>query len=231
MANGVLIVGPSGSGKSTGVRNLDPTSTFIINSDRKSLPIQGWKTKYQTLKDKDGKTDLDKSNYLETDDPANIIKLLDYISKSRPDIKVIIIDTINHVMTSEFIKNIAVTGYDKFNRLAANIYYICKASKTMRDDLTVFVLAHNEVAYDADGIRVNKVKTVGKMLDDKIDLPSMFTTVLYTAVDPKDKTNPYGFTTQTDGTNNAKSPFGMFDTTRIANDYALVCERINEYEN
>lgn len=231
MANGVLIVGPSGSGKTTGIRNLDPATTFIINPDKKSLPIPGWKGKYTTVKGDSGKIDLAKSNYFETDDPTAILKILDYISKSRPEIKVVVLDTISHVMTSEFMKKASIESWSKWTQFALDIYNILKSIPSMREDLTVFMTGHNDVTFGADGLRQNKLRTLGKLLDEKITIESLFTTVLFSYRDPKDKVNPYGFYTQSDGSSTAKSPMGMFETDRIPNDYAFVVDRIHKYEN
>lgn len=71
-----------------------------------------------------------------------------------------------------------------------------------------------------------------KMLDEKITLEGLFTLVLYTKVeaDPKEG-NKYYFQTQTDGTNTAKSPRGMFDSLLIPNDLQFVLNQIEKYEN
>ena len=40
MKPNIIIVGPSGSGKSSSMRNLDPKSTAVINTERKQLPFK-----------------------------------------------------------------------------------------------------------------------------------------------------------------------------------------------
>jgi RNase adaptor protein for sRNA GlmZ degradation len=231
VAAGVLIVGPSGSGKTTGIRSLNAKETFIINADRKALPIKGWKTDYKTIRKSDGKVDMTVSNYLELNDPTQILQVMQYISKSRPEIKVITLDTLNHMMTSEFLKKAKNAGFQKFVDIALDTYNILSAIPDLREDLTVFVVGHNEVAFDAEGGKVNKLRTIGKMLDEKVNIESLFTTVLYTSVDTKDAKTPYGFLTQTDGSSTGKSPLGMFDEGRIPNDYSYVLEKIKQYEN
>ena len=72
----ILVYGPAGSGKSTAIENLDPSSTGIICSDSKELPFRGWKSKYITVRGKDGKTSLAKSNYIQTKKPSQILKVL-----------------------------------------------------------------------------------------------------------------------------------------------------------
>ena len=54
--NSICVCGESGSGKSTSLRNLDPSSTFIISTIAKPLPFRGWKKNYQKVSiDKDTK--------------------------------------------------------------------------------------------------------------------------------------------------------------------------------
>lgn len=226
MANGVLVIGPSGSGKTTGIRNLNPGETFIIAPDRKPLPIPGWKQKYKPVT-----KDNPNGNYVETNDAATIKGLMEYVSNKRPEVKALFIDTINHVMTGRFMADAKKTGFQKFTDLALDIYSIIDLIPNLRPDLHVFVTGHTEIGYDADGGKVVKLRTIGKMLDEKIDIPSMFTTVLFTKVIRKDNKNEYTFMTQADGYTCGKSPMGMFDEFEIPNDYNIVMEKINKYNN
>ena len=87
MANGILVLGKSGSGKSTSIRNLDPTTTFIINVVNKPLPFKGWKNNYTKFSKENPK-----GNMISTDNVIQIQKGLNFIDKERPDVKVVIID-------------------------------------------------------------------------------------------------------------------------------------------
>ena len=120
-------------------------------------------------------------------------------------------------------------GYEKFTEMAKSIYDILEKC-VENEDKNVIVIGHNETAYTTEGEKVNKVRTVGKLLDEKIDIPSLFTTVFYAEVKREEEEATYSFLTQSDGSNMAKSPKGMFDY-RIPNDYASVFKRIKEYEN
>ena len=110
MARKILVLGSPGTGKSTAAENLDSKSTFIICSDRKALPFRGWKSKYQTIKKENGKLDLQQTNYFETSDPVMILGLMNAISEHRPDIKVILIDTLTAVMENEYMSRIKEKG-------------------------------------------------------------------------------------------------------------------------
>ena len=41
MKPNIIIVGRSGTGKSTSLRNLDPATTAVLNTERKQLPFKG----------------------------------------------------------------------------------------------------------------------------------------------------------------------------------------------
>ena len=69
------------------------------------------------------------------------------------------------------------------------------------------------------------MKTIGKLLDEKITLEGLVTIVLQTAV----VNGQYIFTTQNNGQNTVKSPMGLFETEHIENDLKVVDDAICEY--
>ena len=81
MAKVICIMGESGSGKTTSMRNLDPESTYYIDSDRKGLSWKGWKKQYNT----------EKKNYFCSDEPDRVKAKLAGISEKCPKIKTIVI--------------------------------------------------------------------------------------------------------------------------------------------
>lgn len=231
MANKVLVLGHPGSGKTSSARDLDPKSTFIICPDEKALPFKGWKNNYKTTYDEKGKIDLSKTNLYHTTSPQVVKQLLRAISESKPETKVILIDTITSLMISEVMKRMGEKGFEKFNDFAFDTYSIIKMIDGLRSDLTVIVVAHVEENYDAEGsLRVSFMVPGGKLLKEKIKVDGMFTTVLYTEVEVKDSKPSYYFLTQNNGKNSCKSPEGMFNEMRIPNDLNFVLNRIKEYE-
>ena len=90
MSQEIMICGPSGSGKSTGLRNLDPSKTFIINCGKKPLPFQGSRKNYSQLS-KDNPT----GNMLNTNRFEDISATIKYVSEKRPEIRYLIIDDKN----------------------------------------------------------------------------------------------------------------------------------------
>lgn len=238
MANGIAVVGDSGSGKSTsigqapelGIEGLNPSETFIINVKGKPLPFRGWKSNYKTI-DITKPPTAENGNYLCTTDTPLIIKTLQFINANRPDIKNVILDDSQYIMSEEFMANALKTGYDKFNKMAKNMYDIINTGINMREDMNFIILTHDD---EEDG--KSKIKTLGKMLDDKVNLAGLFTVVLYTTTRTSTSGTTYHFVTNKHIDDRgihvmAKSPAGMFEEKLIPNDMGLVLRKINEYNN
>jgi hypothetical protein len=214
----ILVIGESGTGKSTSLENLNPEETFIVQAIGKSLPFKGWRRSYKpySIAEKTG-------NLLITDQSAVIISTLEVISKERTDIKVIIIDDFQYIMSNEFMRRVKEKGYDKFNDIGNSAWGIINKLNSMRSDLVPIVLSHSEQSESGK----TKLKTLGKMLDDKVVLEGMFTIVLQTIVyDGK-----YLFMTQSNGANPCKSPRGLFESDTIPNDMAEAVNAYNQYNN
>lgn len=218
MSNTVLIIGESGSGKSTSIRNLDPLTTYIINVLDKPLPFRGARRNY-LLCNKDNP----EGNYSSTDDASKIKSLILAISDRRSDIKTLIIDDFNYVITNEFMRQALVKGYEKFSVLGQNAWSIINALNQTRDDLDCFLISHSQI--DEHG--KSKPKTIGKMIDEKVCLEGMVTVCLHSLIID----GQYKFLTQNDGHHTAKSPFGMFETKLIDNDLIFIKEKIHQYLN
>ena len=230
-ASKILVLGDPGTGKTTAAENLDPKTTFIICSDRKALPFKGWKKNYKTVKKENGKLDLQASNYFETSSPQVIINLMKAISESRPDIKVIILDTITAVMENEYMARIKEKGFTKFEDTALDTFNLITAPDDLREDLTVIILSHTEDNYDSEGVLKTSFKVVGgRLIGQNIKPEARFTTVLYTEVVKTDEGSKYYFLTQNNGKNTCRTQKDMFKDLRIPNDYAYVLQAIKEYE-
>lgn len=226
MANGILVLGKSGSGKSTSIRNLDPTTTFIINVVNKPLPFKGWKNNY-TKFSKENPT----GNMISTDNVIQIQKGLNFIDKERPDVKVVIIDDSQYTMGNEFMRRAKEAGYNKFTDIGQNTFNLVNMISTLREDLYIVFLHHLEIEKDELGNQQIQAKTIGKMFTQYVTFEGLFSIVLYTNITKDDKGMHYGFLTQSDGTNTAKSPMGMFDSLIIPNDLKYVIDKVEEYNN
>lgn len=215
-----FILGETGTGKSRSLLNVDGQSSYLINCVSKDLPFRKWREKFNE----------EKKNYFETTHPGQIIGILEGIDKKRPEIKNIFIDDFQYVMSFEYLQNLDSDVWDTFRNIGGHAFQILNKARTLRKDLNVFILSHSETIVD-NGVHKTKIKTVGKMVDEKITPEGLATMVLYTKVVPNSAagTSDYFFITQNDGTTTAKSPEGMFEETRIENDLNAVIQAIDDY--
>lgn len=195
----ILILGESGTGKTTSLRNFAEGEIAVVNVAGKPLPFRG---KFETLQG--------------TIDARAILNFMRTTSAKR-----IVIDDCQYIMSFQYMRRIKENGWDKFNDLQSDFFSIIEAAYTLPDDVVVYFLSHLETKDDGR----QKIKTIGKMLDEKITLEGMFTTVLKTYVSD----GRYYFLTQNSGNDTVKSPLGMFADFAIDNDLRYVDEKIRNY--
>ena len=231
MANKLLITGYSGTGKTYSLRNLNPQTTFIICPDEKALPFKGWKKNYVTNMDSLGKRlDPKTSNFYKTTTWSEIISLMKFISNNRPDVDTVVIDTITYAMIAEFMQKAKTVGYAKFTEMGDNVYQTLKSIDGLRDNLNVIVMAHTEVQSFNGVDRTVFGVPGGKLVQDVVKPEGMFSVILETVVEKKGNDVQYGFMTQNNTTNMAKSPKDMFGSQIIDNDMQSVLDAIKKYE-
>lgn len=202
MATVTLILGKSGSGKSTSIRNFNAADVALIQVIRKPLPFPGssaWTP-------------------LVTDDHALIIR-----ASCKTQRKIIIIDDFQYMLANEFMRRSAEKGFEKFTEIGRHTWDVFDALLKLPDDVRVYILSHSEET-EAGQI---KMKTIGRMLDEKITLEGMVTIVLRCTV--QDGRN--FFSTRNNGSDTTKAPMGMFDADLIDNDLAAVDAAICSYYN
>lgn len=210
MSIATLIIGESGSGKSASLQHMAPTETLLIQAVSKPLPF---KSKAWIRFDKDtAKT----GNVFVSDSSDYIIKLMQGTKR-----KIIVVDDYQYVMANEYMRRTSETGFTKFTEIAKHTWDVFKAASELADDVRVYFLSHTQT----DERGTVRIKTIGKMLDEKITIEGMFTIVLKTVVTDSD----YLFSTKNNGADTVKSPIGMFDTERVPNDLLAVDTAIKNY--
>ena len=194
----VLVIGKSGSGKSASLRNFKKGEIAIANVLGKPLPF---------------KSDLEAPK---VDDYNIILKAIQSTDK-----KVIVIDDANYLITNEFMNKSSVKGFDKYNEMGNNFFNLINGIKNVDGGKTVYLIMHEDT--DEDGNV--KPKTIGKLLDDKVNIQGMFTICIRAMYD----NGNYIFRLKTNGQDCVKTPIGLFDEEEIENDLKLVDEKIREY--
>jgi hypothetical protein len=208
MAIPVLILGQSGMGKSASLRNFPEKEYALINVMGKPLPFKSNK------------------KFLETSDYARIKQaFMEYSDK----VDSLVVDDAGYLITNQFMMNHSqITKgnsiFDLYNSLGDNFYRLLRyIVNDMPKDKIVYIFMHE----DRDEFGYVKPKTIGRMLDEKVNISGLFTIILRaTKLDGK-----YVFTTQTDGLDVTKTPIGMFDQEYIENDLYSVHKEIKKYYN
>jgi len=201
MGQKVLILGDSGTGKSASMRNFKPEEILVINVAGKTLPFK---------------------NHFTLATPT-FEKLTDQVLQAMQNSKkkVIVVDDAQYIMSFQYMRRIKENGWDKWNDIQGDFFNIIKAVDDLPDDVVVYFLSH--LQRDDEGHE--KIKTMGKMLDEKITIEGLFTIVLKTNVTD----GKYCFLTQNSGKDTVKSPIGMFPSYAIDNDLKYVDTKIRNY--
>lgn len=205
----VLIIGRSGSGKTYSLKNCNPENFGILSVEKGRLPFKTSLkvTRVPEFKDKDHS-------------PAqSAVARYTWITNVFRNCKTksVVIDDSQYLLASEFFDRAMEKGYDKYTAMGSNFRdLIHNINANPDDDKIVYFLHHSELADDGR----EKVKTIGKMLDEKLCVEGCFDVVIYC----QDQI----FYTQANGQSVAKSPDGMFPL-EMPNDLTAVDAAIREY--
>lgn len=194
----VLLIGQSGSGKSTSLRNFTKDEVAVVNVLGKPLPF---------------KSDIKAPK---CDDYASILKAIAGTKK-----KTIVIDDANYLITNEFMNKSSVKGFDKYNEMGNNFFNLINGIKNIEGGKTVYLIMHE----DTDENGNVKPKTIGKLLDDKVNIQGMFTVCIRSMFD----NGNYIFRLKTNGQDCVKTPFGMFETDTMENDLKEFDKVVRDY--
>lgn len=180
--------------------NFKEDEIFLINVLGKRMPFAK-KFKYE----------------MKSDDLAKI-----YEGLAKMPTKVAVIDDAGYLMTNAFMKG--HRGGDQFklyNDIGDMMWGLVNVIKnSLPEDVIVYLMFHD----DTDDNGNVRIRTIGKLLDQKVCLEGMVTICLRCLI----KNGQHVFITQSDGYDLAKSPEGMFEA-EIDNDLKLVDDTIRSY--
>lgn len=140
--------------------------------------------------------------------------------------KVAVIDDAGYLQTNTFMKGHSTpkkgsTTFDLFNQIGDEFWdLILFVKEELSEDVIVYFIMH-EISNDLGEV---KVRTVGKLLDEKVCIEGMFTVCLHCMTDG----SKHFFKTQGGSNDIAKSPERLFDL-EIENDLKAVDIAIREY--
>lgn len=196
-----MVMGESGSGKSTSLRNFESNEIGIFNVANKPLPFR---------------------KKLPVINGANYGSIEKSLVQNKNNLKAFAIDDSQYLIAFEFFNRAKEKGYDKFTDMAVNFYNLIQyVIKGTPPDVIVYFLHHVDID---DKDKKARMKTAGKMLNEKLTVEGLFSIVLYCVADEEG----HRFITQSEGTSTAKSPMDMFPVS-IDNDLKLVDTAIREY--
>ena len=204
MGECVFVYGKSGSGKSRSLINFGEDEIFLVNTIGKRLPFRS-KFKYE----------------IKTDDFNKIANGL----RKMPT-KTAVIDDSGYLMTNAFMRGHSApksgsSTFGLYNDIADSFWSLITVIKNeLPDDVIVYMIMHE----DTTDYGETKLRTIGKLLSEKVCIEGMSTVVLRCVV----RDGKHLFLTQSDGSDISKSPEGMFEL-EIENDLKAVDTAIREY--
>lgn len=202
MGNLIMVLGRSGSGKSTSLRNFAPDEVAVLSVAGKRLPFKG-----------------DLPVVLNAGYEQCIAAL------KRNKRRCYVLDDVGYLLQFENMARAKEVGYQKFTDFAVNFTSLLQWAKGTSDDTNVYFLMHPDESDNG----MEKPKTIGKMLDEKLCVEGLFPIVIDCVVRPDADGNlQHLFVCANDGRNLAKVPMGMLPDT-MDNDLKAVDMAIRDY--
>lgn len=203
----VVIYGKSGAGKSRSLKNFGEDEILYVNVEGKRLPFR------TTFK-----------RTLVTDDVTLIFKAINKAVSQK--VKTIVLDDVGLIMTHIFMaqhrNKSGSASFEMYDNIADTMYSLISfVQANIPDDVIVYFLMHE----DTDDFGNTKLKTLGKLLDNKCQIAERLTIMIRCQSD----NGKHFFRTVTDGSDITKSPEEMFSADEIENDLKAVDTAIREY--
>lgn len=200
----VYVYGQSGSGKSRSLKNFSEDELLFVNCIGKRLPFRN-KFKYEL-------------------NSKNIDTIKNQLG--RMPCKIAVLDDAGYLMTDSFMKGHSApksgsSTFELYNDIADKFYGLVSFVKNeLPEDVIVYLIMHED-AKDSGKVGL---RTIGRLLDEKVCLEGMSTIVLHCMI----RDGKHIFSTQSDGYDIAKSPEDMFPA-EIDNDLKMVDTTIREF--
>ena len=200
----ILVYGKSGSGKSRSLKFFGEDEILLINIEGKELPFRS-AFKY----------------ICRTDSLDTIITQI-----QKMPCKIAVIDDAGYLMTHHFMDNHrnkkGNASFDMYDDIADKMYFLIqRIKKETPEDTTVYIIFHEDTNDAGD----TKIKTIGKLIDNKICMEGMVTVCIRCMSD----NGKHFFRTQTDGFDITKAPEDMFEEPEIDNNLKLVDDTIRSF--
>lgn len=228
----IIVEGKTGTGKTTSWRNMPPAQTVIFTPNTKSLPFPRSKKNYVLGQ-----------NMFYIEDMAQLDMFVLQANKCMPNIKYFMVDDFTHFITkrtlSQAFKN--DKGFDKWAQLGCDIMTkLVNLASKLPQGTFLCINSHTEINNEG----FHAFATTGKLMGDKIQVPSWATYVFHArqVVDPATDRPQYMFQTNLDATYEAKSPIDwdevdengqpkpLFDFL-VPNDLYPLLAKIEAYES
>ena len=207
MATLVLVVGDSGSGKTSSLRGFRGGEVSVFSAAEKPLPFRN-----------SGKDRIYYEHIAGYEDLKNKLRM----AKN----KSLVVDDAQYLMAFEYFSSLNEGGFEKYTRMGNNFFTILKIAGQLKSDKIVYFMMHVD---RSDGV-IEKAKTLGKLIEDKLTLEGLFTIVLKTVVrDTGNGRQGYFFSTVNSGTDRVKTPMGMFEEPLIPNNLKAVDRIIRNF--
>ena len=174
----VMVIGKSGSGKSSSLRNFENQEIGIFNVASKPLPFKKALAVFNT---------------------ASYETIMSSIKANTR--RAYAIDDSTYLMQFSMFDRAKEKGYDKFTDMAVSFKKLLDTAAATSKDTIVYFLHHPQFGDDGAA----KPQTVGKMLDNQLNIEGLFPIVLECTY----KDGEHVFVTNNDGFNIAKSPVDL----------------------
>jgi len=196
----VIVYGKSGSGKSRSLKNFAEDEIYLINVLGKMMPFKG------------------NFKYITTGD--NVQTIMAGLAKMTTNAAVI--DDFGYIMTNMFMRGHGSGDQFKlYNNIGDTVWNFINYVKNLDRNKVVYMIMHDDTGDDGFA----RLRTIGKLLDQKVCIEGMVTVVIRCMV----KGDRHLFITNSDGNDLAKSPEEMFPEIEMENDLKAVDTAIREY--